>query len=72
MEKKNQNEIKANGGRVTESSLKEIEVLKNVSLDAIASISREDIGMVRRFSNPPAMCKLVLKLNIAIFFPNEV
>ena len=72
MEKKNQNEIKANGGRVTESSLKEIEVLKNVSLDAIASISKNDICEVRAFCNPPAMCRLVLKLHIAIFFPNEV
>jgi hypothetical protein len=72
MEKKNQNKIAADTGTLSESSLREIEVWKNVSLDAILSITNQDISGFRAFCILPAIFLLVLKLHIAIFFPDEV
>jgi hypothetical protein len=72
MEKKNQNKIAADTGTLSESSLREIEVWKNVSLDAILSITVQEIYGFRAFNVLPAIFLLVLKLHIAIFFPDEV
>jgi hypothetical protein len=72
MEKKKQNKIAADTGTLSESSLREIEVWKNVSLDTILSITIREISELRAYCYPPRMCQLVLKLHIAIFFPDEV
>jgi hypothetical protein len=72
MEKKNQNKITPDTGTLSESSLREIKVWKNVSLDAFLSITIQEIYELRAFCRPPAMCLLVLKLHISIFFPDEV
>jgi hypothetical protein len=73
MEKKNQNKkITPDTRTLSENSLREIEVWKNVSLDAILSITIREISELRAYCVPPRMCQLVLKLHIAIFFPDEV
>jgi hypothetical protein len=55
MEKKDQNKIAANGRTLGESSLREIEVWKNVSLDAIGKIDKRDITLMRSLCKPTAL-----------------
>lgn len=55
MEKKDLNKIAAKHRTLSESSLREIEVWKNVSLDAIGKIDKQDIIMMRSQRKPTAL-----------------
>jgi hypothetical protein len=55
MEKKDLNKIAAKGRTLSESSLREIEVWKNFSLDAIGKIDRREINVMRSQLKPTAM-----------------
>jgi hypothetical protein len=66
MEKKDLNKIAAKGRSLSESSLREIEVWKNFSLDAIGKIDKRDINVMRSTLKPTALTLLVIKLHIAI------
>jgi hypothetical protein len=55
MEKKDLNKIAAKGRTLSESSLREIDVWKNFSLDAIGKIDRREINVMRSQLKPTAM-----------------
>jgi hypothetical protein len=55
MEKKDLNKIAAKGRTLSESSLREIEVWKNFSLDAIGNIDKRDINVMRSQRKPTAL-----------------